>query len=129
MDQTKLLKEINQFCSELYSCKDNSRITGDVGIGGLGNESLYDSIDIPKLSLEDKRLLEKSFSKQELFDVVKELKKNKTPGFDGLRVEFYTIFLARYLRYAYEFLQFFIAKWFDVIFSKKWGYYITSKKG
>ena len=128
MDQTKILKEINQFYSDLYSCKDNSRITGDVGIGDHGNESLYDSIDIPKLSLEDKNLLEKPFTKQELFDVVKEMKMNKTPGFDGLPVEFYIIFLARYLRYAYEFLQFFIAKWFVVFFSKKWGYYNTSKR-
>ena len=51
-----------------------------------------DSIDIPKLSEDGKAILEKPLCKQELYDVIKSMKLNKTPGFDGLPIEFYIVF-------------------------------------
>ena len=45
----------------------------------------------PKLSEEEKSFLDQPLSKQELYDVVKTIKTNKTPGFDGLPIEFYIV--------------------------------------
>ena len=36
--------------------------------------------------------MEKPISKQGIFDVIKSMKLNKRPGFDGLPIEFYIIF-------------------------------------
>ena len=36
--------------------------------------------------------MDKPLSKQEIFDVIKSMKMNKTPGFDGHPIEFYIVF-------------------------------------
>ena len=56
------------------------------------NDSLFDKIDIPQLSEEQKQSLDTPLTKQEMFDVIKSMNLNKTPGFDGIPVEFYMEF-------------------------------------
>ena len=58
------------------------------------------NIDIPKLSVESKDILDQPFSKKELYDSLMLMKQNKTPGYDGFPTEFYIVFLARYFRHV-----------------------------
>ena len=85
-DPDKILSEIQSFYSKLYT------FTGWDGISDNVNETLFDKIDIPRLSDEEKQFLENPITKQEIFDVIKSMKLNKTPGFDGLPIEFYVVF-------------------------------------
>ena len=55
------------------------------------HQDLFDNLNIPKITDDEKQNLEKPFSKQEIFDVIKSMKLNKTPGFDGLPIEFYIV--------------------------------------
>ena len=57
----------------------------------IPDEDFFNSIDTPKLSEEEKSFLDQPLSKQELYDVIKTIKTNKTPGFDGLPIEFYIV--------------------------------------
>ena len=82
-DQLKLLEEINTFYQHLYK-KQNEDFDAI--------EGFLDSIDIPQLDVLDKDFLEAPLSKQELYDVVTSMKHNKSPGLDGLPVEFYIVF-------------------------------------
>ena len=82
-DQLKLLEEINSFYQNLYK-KQNEDFDAI--------EDFLDSIDIPQLEVLDKDFLEAPLSKQELYDVVTSMKHNKSPGLDGLPVEFYLVF-------------------------------------
>lgn len=87
-DPNKILKEIEQFYTKLYSNMDEEHgITNENDV----NETLFDKIDIPKLTEDEKQILENPISKQEIFDVIKSMKINKTPGFDGLPIEFYVV--------------------------------------
>ena len=56
------------------------------------NESLFGNLDIPKLSEDEKDNLENPLSKKEIFSVIKSMKMNKSPGFDGLPIEFFMVF-------------------------------------
>ena len=50
------------------------------------NEAFINLIDSPKISDDENVILEQPLSKQELFDVIKTMKTNKTPGYDGLPI-------------------------------------------
>ena len=84
-DPDNILKEIQSFYSNLYS-----NFGRDVQTDGF-NEGLFDDLEIPKLSEDEKKILDNPLSKQEIFDVIKSMKMNKTPGFDGLPIEFYIV--------------------------------------
>ena len=56
------------------------------------HQDLFNDLNIPKLTDDEKQILDKPLSKQEIFDVIKSMKINKTPGFDGLPIEFYIVF-------------------------------------
>ena len=51
-----------------------------------------DQVQFPKLSDDSKAELDKPISRSEILASLKELKFNKTPGYDGLPVEFYVVF-------------------------------------
>ena len=85
-DSDKILKEIHSFYGKLYSNIGRDDYNDDF------DEVLFDKLEIPKLSEEQKQTLENSLSKQEVYEVIKSMKMNKTPGFDGFPVEFYIVF-------------------------------------
>ena len=86
-DPDKILKEIHSFYSKLYSNLDSVQDLANDDV----NKALFDNIDIPKLNEDEQLFLENPLSKQEIFDVIKSMKINKTPGFDGLPIEFYVV--------------------------------------
>ena len=80
-----IMDELKGFYSNLYQA-NSSR----------GNVSLADSflknVPVPKLSEVQKGKCETNLSVSECFNTLKSLKKKKTPGNDGLTVEFYLTF-------------------------------------
>ena len=57
------------------------------------NDLLYNNINhIPKLTEEDKEDLDKEITEQEILAALKTCKNGKSPGLDGLPVEFYKVF-------------------------------------
>ena len=96
-----ILNELELFYSTLYS--DNN---------GRSSQSsfLNDSVEIPKLSEELRSACEGQITHNECYSVLQSFQKNKTPGNDGLTIEFYTAFwplIRKYLvdsiNYSYEF--------------------------
>ena len=84
VNQQKILEQIYSFYQSLYKEKHNC--TQDVTI-----EHFLDSIETPNLNEVDKLSLDEPISKQELYETVLSMKHNKSPGFDGLPVEFYIV--------------------------------------
>ena len=88
LDPQIILKNIHEFYTNLYSLPDDFQATIDEN---AVNDAIFHNITIPRLSEDDKHFLETPLSTNELFEVVKSMKMNKTPGFDGLPIEFYII--------------------------------------
>ena len=80
-DTDGILKTIKLFYKHLYSRRD---VSGD-------NDMIF-LTDIPKLSPENHDLCEGKVTRNECFNVLKEMKCNKSPGNDGFTVEFYLTF-------------------------------------
>ena len=84
VNQQTILGDISLFYQNLYKkqCDGNNNIM----------EDFLDSVEIPQLNEIDKDFLERPITKQELYDTVTSMKHNKSPGLDGLPVEFYIVF-------------------------------------
>ncbi len=84
----EILTYISSFYENLYSSKASENYSSTY------NEawSLFFNNDIPKLSGTDKQLCEKNISGEELKTIMKSFKKNKSPGNDGITIEFYEKF-------------------------------------
>ena len=89
LNPMSIMKKIQEFYSKLYSIPDNLPSNWDEN---AANIDIFNNIHIPKLSDDDKQFLERPLSKNELYEVVKSMQSNKTPGFDGLPIEFYSAF-------------------------------------
>ena len=80
-----IMDELKGFYSNLYQAKSSR-----------GSESLADSfltnVSVPKLSEVQKGKCEEILTVGECFNTLKSFQKNKTPGNDGLTVEFYLAF-------------------------------------
>ena len=99
----KIIEEIKIYYEKLYTSgntEDPSRWLAD----------LEQTNSIPKIRDEDKELLSKPITKEELLKSLKTFPKNKSPGNDGLPVEFYMVFWNRisdlYLESLIEGLEF-----------------------
>ena len=99
-NQESVLKESMKFYSNLYKEKN---VTSDINL----NEML-DKFDPPKLSLEESAKLEGKITLQEIQNVLRLMKKNKSPGSDGFSPEFFIVFwkqlgnfIVRSLNYGY----------------------------
>lgn len=55
-------------------------------------DAFLEKIDVPTLTVEEREELEKPISKKECREVLNDLAKNKSPGNDGIPVEFYQTF-------------------------------------
>ena len=76
----EILKLIKTFYGNLYSKKKKK------------NSKLLFFKDIVKLSEESRNLCEGKVTKEECFNVLQQMKHNKSPGNDGLTVEYYCTF-------------------------------------
>ena len=85
-NQKDVMVEIQNYFQNLYSNPNaDQSISNDI-------ELFLEGIEIPKLSDEDKQIIDQPITKQELYNTLVSMKLNKTPGFDGLPVEFYIVF-------------------------------------
>jgi len=80
-DKNKILKIIKDFYEQLYS--EHNRKIDD-------NSPFFKNI--PRLSEESKNSCDGKVTKEECYNVLKEMKQNKSPGNDGYTVEFYNVF-------------------------------------
>ena len=54
---------------------------------------IFKSINLPKVSEDDKDLQGRPITKSEILHALKSMQNNKTPGSDGIPKEFYVAFL------------------------------------
>ena len=85
-DTKQILREIQLFYENLYSSKLNANQEN-----GL-EEFVQSTENLPTLSEEKQQLCEGNITLQECFDCLKLFKNNKSPGCDGLSIEFYKMF-------------------------------------
>ena len=83
-DQAKINDEIKIFFEEAFKCHNGKSFTN------LSN--ILNSIDLPCLTNEQKDFCEIELGEKELFNALKSMPNNKTPGNDGLSKEFYEAF-------------------------------------
>ena len=83
-----VLNEQLSFYSSLYS----SRETVKSWDSELVDQFFINDNDIPKLDEEDRELCEGKISEGECVEVIKAFRNGKSPGTDGLPIEFYKIF-------------------------------------
>ena len=85
---TDVLNEQNKFYHSLYSNKE----TEDNLNVHLVDKFFPDDADIPKLNENEKESCEGMISEEECAKAIKSMQNGKSPGTDGLPVEFYKIF-------------------------------------
>ena len=83
-----MLNEQNKFYSSLYSNKE----TEDNLNVHLIDKFFPDDAEIPKLNENEKESCEGMISEEECVKAIKSMQNGKSPGTDGLPVEFYKIF-------------------------------------
>ena len=101
---TTILNELELFYSNLY--KDSNCHSSESNLSSLPD----DWIEVPMLSEELRLTCEGKITYNECFSVLQSFPKNKTPGNDGLTIEFYSAFwsligkpLVDCVNYSYEF--------------------------
>ena len=94
-DQTKILEEERQFFERLYTKKTTNCIGND-----------FFPTEDSKLSDEEKNKCEGILTETEIQNSVKEMKNNKSPGSDGIPIEFYKIFWSDIKTYLLESLNY-----------------------
>ena len=101
-DQKDILKELYSFYQTLYTSKSTPHNKEDT-------RSFLDSLDIPQISDDSKLKLNSPVSNAEILSSLKSLNLNRSPGYDGLPVEFYIVFfhdicdlLLNCYRYSFE---------------------------
>lgn len=87
-DSNAILKAQYNFYNTLYTDKID---TSDCNYN-LSIESFTKTPDLPKLSTEQSQQLDQVFTEKEIHNSLKQLKNNKTPGSDGISVEFLKFF-------------------------------------
>ena len=84
-DAKEILNEIHSFYANLYDKKDDYFYEESI-------DSFLDKVNTSILTNEHRDSLEKQLTMSECFATLKTFQKNKTPGNDGLTVEFYLAF-------------------------------------
>ena len=84
-NQSSILHETKVFYQNLYKSKMNQKEENNIDI------FLEDQI-ITKLSEEQKQSCELTVNNQEIKDAIKHMKNDKTPGIDGIPIDFYKFF-------------------------------------
>ena len=81
-DPKQIMSEIHNFYANLYHTDSRER-------GGLSTDEYLRNINTNMLTDEQRELLDNKITTSEYFEALKSFQKNKTPGNDGLTVEFY----------------------------------------
>ena len=84
-DPQVIMKELRSFYSDLYQNRSNEN-------SNALTDSLLSNVHIPKWTVEQRNRCEEKLTVGECFNTLKTFQKNKTPGNDGLTVEFYLVF-------------------------------------
>ena len=77
------MEELSSFYSNLYHEKPSNEILMD---------SFVEMVSIPKLTKAQKKKCEEKLTVNERYNSLRSFQKNKTPGNDGLTLEFYLVF-------------------------------------
>ena len=85
VSQQQILQQIHSFYQKLYTEFNGTDQNKTI-------DEFLNSIETPILSEDYKHFLEAPISKQEIYDIICSMKHNKSPGLDGLPVEFYIVF-------------------------------------
>ena len=85
IDHTVILNEQKLFYSNLYSSKRLAPLTQEI------TDFIQTNTHTPLSELQ-KTNLDREITEEEIETVIKEMKKNKTPGTDGFPIEFYIFF-------------------------------------
>lgn len=85
IDQTEILQEVRNFYVSLYSSRDDS-------LTDIALEEVLPDPKIPKLSIQEKEILDKPITLVELAATLKRMKNEKSPGPDGFTAEFLKMF-------------------------------------
>ena len=88
-DKKNILEEIRTFYCNLYQYSNVEKSCNDYDVTV---HNFLDSLDIPKLSVGEKLSLDQPISKHEVFQTISSMNHNKSPGYDGIPVEFYIVF-------------------------------------
>ena len=91
----QLVAEFKDVLNEQLNCNSSlysSRETVESGDSELVDQFSITDNDIPKLEEADRELCEGTISGEECIEVIKTFKNGKSPGTDGLPIEFYKIF-------------------------------------
>ena len=81
-NQDKILQIIKEYYSNMYSIQEVE----------LSNTDFFEQPEIPKLSEADKDSMENAITLEECTSIIKTFALNKSPGNDGLPIEFYLKF-------------------------------------
>ena len=99
-----IMRELCSFYSDLYG-EDSSSSSCPETL----TDTFLSKISVPKLSDEQRAKCEEKLTVSECYNTLKTFQKNKTPGKDGLKVEFYLAFwpifgkhLVTCLNYAHD---------------------------
>ena len=79
-DGEEILGELEKYYKNLFSMKLQELITDNDFLKGL---------ELPQITVEDYKILEELISLEEVEIAIEQLKRNKTPGLDGIGIEFY----------------------------------------
>lgn len=92
-EENDILNEIRSFYSELYrsECVDVEEI-----------KSYIHKCETKKLTTNDKELCDREITMEEVISSIDGLKKNKSPGLDGLTPEFYKVFKNELIKPLYN---------------------------
>ena len=88
-DKKNILEEIHNFYCNLYQYSNVEKSCNDYDVTV---NNFLDSLDIPKLSDGEKLNLDQPISKHEVFHTISSMNHKKSPGYDGIPVEFYIVF-------------------------------------
>ena len=97
-DSKSILNELHDFYSDLFNRKITKTSTDC--------NTFLDSLDIPRISNEHKLSCDKALSIEELDDCIFSMSKGKSPGNDGLTVEFYQFFWTDIKELLFESLKY-----------------------
>lgn len=97
---SKTEDKLNQLCK----FSENLNSSQGISVEKIGDYLVRDIEINTKLSDEDKGYFDKPPTIQECSEAVLEMKKNKSPGLDGLRIEFYKMFWKHLKQYMFDVL-------------------------
>jgi len=80
-----ILKELSNLYSDLFRTKQSEHFDSS-------SREILSSVNIPKLSDENRDTCEGKLSVTECYNILNTFKSNETPGNDGLTIEFYKAF-------------------------------------